>query len=237
MMGFAGMERDTVTGLNLAVNRVQRIRGRGGGRVRIRWGSRAGDADLYRYVGNAPTNQVDPEGLGEPATGMTPTHNQPQFPRPPFPAIPTSPIKGGSAPTGWQLLNHPKVRTAICAAWAKSQKNPPGFVHEEGGWIYMDPDGNITVVPTPSGPKVPWGEDGSTNHGHPPWVSGAYLVGTFHTHPYNWFPSPPDWGIEDVTSVPNIIIHKSGYCVYGWPTRRGGLGGSPGFPWPPLVLK
>ena len=37
MMGFAGMERDSVTGLNLAVYRVQNP-GRGGGRVRIRWG-------------------------------------------------------------------------------------------------------------------------------------------------------------------------------------------------------
>ncbi len=62
MMGFAGMERDTVTGLNLAVNRVQNP-GTG------RWDSQdpkgfvAGDADLYRYVANQAPNQMDPLGL------------------------------------------------------------------------------------------------------------------------------------------------------------------------------
>ena len=45
MMGFAGMERDTVTGLNLAVERVEDP-GTGGGRARIRWGFGGGDADL-----------------------------------------------------------------------------------------------------------------------------------------------------------------------------------------------
>ena len=62
MMGFAGMERDTVTGLNLAVYRVQDP-GTG------RWTSQdplsfaAGDADLYRFVGNSPTNFTDKSGL------------------------------------------------------------------------------------------------------------------------------------------------------------------------------
>jgi RHS repeat-associated protein len=61
MMGFAGMERDTVTGLNLAVNRVQNP-GTG------RWtspdplGFAGGDAELYRYVGNSPVEQLDPIG-------------------------------------------------------------------------------------------------------------------------------------------------------------------------------
>ncbi len=62
MMGFAGMERDTVTGLNLAVHRVENP-------TMGRWMSRdplgfnAWDADLYRYVGNEPTGALDPSGL------------------------------------------------------------------------------------------------------------------------------------------------------------------------------
>jgi len=60
--GFAGMERDTGTGLNLAVMR-QENPGTG------RWdspdalGFGAGDANLDRYVGNAPTSADDPSGL------------------------------------------------------------------------------------------------------------------------------------------------------------------------------
>ena len=62
MMGFAGMERDTVTGMNLAVYRVQDP-GTG------RWTSQdpltfaAGDADLYRFVGNSPASAADKSGL------------------------------------------------------------------------------------------------------------------------------------------------------------------------------
>ena len=62
MMGFAGMERDTVTGLNLAVNRVQNP-------ATARWdtqdplGFGGKDSDLYRYAGNDPVDLLDPSGL------------------------------------------------------------------------------------------------------------------------------------------------------------------------------
>jgi RHS repeat-associated protein len=62
MMGFAGMELDSVTGMNLAVYRVQNP-------VTGRWtsqdplGFRAGDADLYRYVANGPSVGADDSGL------------------------------------------------------------------------------------------------------------------------------------------------------------------------------
>jgi RHS repeat-associated protein len=62
MMGFAGMERDTVTGLNLAVNRVQDP-GTGRWTSRDPLGFAAGDANLYRYVGNGPVGLIDPSGL------------------------------------------------------------------------------------------------------------------------------------------------------------------------------
>jgi RHS repeat-associated protein len=61
MMGFAGMELDSVTGMNLAVYRVQDP-GTG------RWDSQdplgffACDTNLYRYVTNDPANESDPQG-------------------------------------------------------------------------------------------------------------------------------------------------------------------------------
>ena len=62
MMGFAGMERDTITGLNLAVNRVQNP-GTGRWTSQDPLGLGAGDPDLYRYVENDSTNAVDISGL------------------------------------------------------------------------------------------------------------------------------------------------------------------------------
>jgi len=61
LVGFAGMERSAATKLNLAVRRVQDP-------ATGRWispdpiGFRAGDPNLDRYVGNAPTNATDPTG-------------------------------------------------------------------------------------------------------------------------------------------------------------------------------
>ena len=62
MMGFAGMELDSVTGMNLAVYRVQDP-GTGRWTSQDPLGLGAGDADLYRYVGNGPINAADPLGL------------------------------------------------------------------------------------------------------------------------------------------------------------------------------
>ena len=63
MMGFAGMEQDAVTGLNLAVFREENPEAG-------RWDSQdplsfaAGDSDLYRYTGNGPDDNSDSSGLG-----------------------------------------------------------------------------------------------------------------------------------------------------------------------------
>jgi RHS repeat-associated protein len=62
LMGFAGLERDTATGLNLAVYRVQDP-GTG------RWDSQdpigyaGNDINLYRYIRNSPTDFIDLSGL------------------------------------------------------------------------------------------------------------------------------------------------------------------------------
>ena len=64
MMGFAGMERDTVTGLNLAVNRVENP-GTGRWTSQDPLGFAAGDSNLDRYVNNGPTVSNDPAGLAD----------------------------------------------------------------------------------------------------------------------------------------------------------------------------
>ncbi len=91
-----------------------------------------GDANLYRYVGNSSTDFTDPSGLQATSGGLV----GPPVPAPPVPFPPTlhPPIKPGVPPNAQQLLNNPKVQTAICVAWSNSQNNPPGGVHEEGGW-------------------------------------------------------------------------------------------------------
>ena len=65
MMGFAGMEQDAVTGLNLAVFREENP-GAGRWTSEDPLGFAAGDADLYRYLLNGPTSQRDPAGLAPP---------------------------------------------------------------------------------------------------------------------------------------------------------------------------
>ena len=62
MMGFAGLERDTVTGLNLAVFREQNP-GTGRWDSQDPFGFAAEDANLRRYAHNSPTDIVDPTGL------------------------------------------------------------------------------------------------------------------------------------------------------------------------------
>jgi RHS repeat-associated protein len=62
LVGFAGLERDTATNLNLAVERVQQP-------IIGRWtspdptGFSAGDTNIYRYINNSPTSATDPLGL------------------------------------------------------------------------------------------------------------------------------------------------------------------------------
>ena len=62
MMGFAGMEQDTVTGLNLAVFREENP-GTGRWDSQDPLGFSEKDTNLFRYAINSPTNFTDPTGL------------------------------------------------------------------------------------------------------------------------------------------------------------------------------
>ena len=62
MMGFGGMERDSVMGMNLAANRVQDP-GTGRWTSEDPLGFGGGDPELYGFVANNPSDLIDPSGL------------------------------------------------------------------------------------------------------------------------------------------------------------------------------
>jgi hypothetical protein len=89
----------------------------------------------------------------------------------------------GSNKTAEQIANDPIVQAAINASWADSNADNATTRHEEGGWIYEDADGNLTVGRWPAGNR-------SGINATPPMPPvGGQVVGEFHTHP-NWH--PPD---------------------------------------------
>jgi len=102
---FAGLEYDAATGLNLAVHRVL-LSPAGIWTSTDPMGFAAGDPNLYRFVGNRPSDMIDPMGLqvpmaanpkpaSPPLTSPYPRQSFPgpsyigtQFPKPVFPTTP-----------------------------------------------------------------------------------------------------------------------------------------------------
>ena len=135
------------------------------------------------------------------------------------------------APSAAELLRNPLVDAAIDAAWVDSQADDPVRRHEEGGWIYYElSSGQISVIRAQSG------ERGIINLKTPPELSGCIVVGKFHTHPNptaeGWDPGPSvdDELTDDLHGVPDLIRSDQGMFTSGPDTRRGGLGGRPGYP-------
>jgi hypothetical protein len=118
------------------------------------------------------------------------------------------------APTAAELLANRVVRQALEDAWAASEPSNPENRHEEGGWIYMDlKTAEIKIRRAPRGARAEIFLDS------PPEVSGAVVVGIFHTHP-----NPTAEGWDSGPSADN------GIHVSGPQSRRGGLAGGPGYP-------
>ena len=135
------------------------------------------------------------------------------------------------AATASYLLNHSRVRQALEQAWLNSLSADPARRHEEGGWIYMDTTtGVISVRPATSGARA------ALDLTTPPVVPGSVVVATFHTHPNpvdeGWDPGPSaeDTQSAQLLGVPCFIRAEDGIHVTGPDSRRGGLGGGPGFP-------
>ena len=72
--------------------------------------------------------------------------------------------------------------------------------------------------------------------GNPPLLLNHVIVGTYHTHPNpaseGWAtePSTQDEQAARYTGVPWLIRAEDGDHSTGPSSRRGGLGGGPGFP-------
>jgi uncharacterized Zn-binding protein involved in type VI secretion len=136
-----------------------------------------------------------------------------------------------AAPTAAELQTNPVVQAAMAQAWHDSQPGDSANRHEEGGWIYMNTNtGQVQILRAPAGARA------GLNLGGPPTVPGAVVVGTFHTHPNptaeGWMPGPSgtDQNSSANSGVPWLIRADDGVHNTGPASRRGGLGGGPGFP-------
>jgi hypothetical protein len=134
-------------------------------------------------------------------------------------------------PTASELLAHPAVIQAVAAAWADSQVDDPTNRHEEGGWIYLElTTGDIAVRRALAGTR------NRLSLANPPLLYNHVIVGTFHTHPNpasdGWVtgPSSQDQWAANYTGVPWLIRAEDGNHSTGPDSRRGGLGGGPGYP-------
>jgi hypothetical protein len=134
-------------------------------------------------------------------------------------------------PSAAELLANPTVTQALEQVWQDSEVNDPTRRHEEGGWIYLDLTTGAIVTS-----RAPAGTQNRLALGNPPLLTDHVVVGTFHTHPnpasegWKLGPSPQDEQGAQLTGVPWLIRAEDGLHSTGPDTRRGGLGGGPGYP-------
>ena len=135
------------------------------------------------------------------------------------------------APSAAELLRDPVVIDALEAAWNDSLPADPQQRHEEGGWIYCElSTGMISVV------RAAPGRRRAINLSRPTERAGCVIVGKFHTHPNpsdeGWDPAPSEQDelVDNRHGVPDLIRSDQGVFVSGPDSRRGGLGGPPGYP-------
>ena len=183
--GFAMLERDTVTGLNLAVYREENpATGRWDSQDPLRFA--ALDANLFRYVRNDPLGSSDGKGLA--IDGQI-----------------RLPAKFKWPNRGW-WYNNPFIRGKIEESWNKSKIGPP---HEEGGWIYYNPKtGAFAWSAWPPGEPNPHGGEHlhiNVPNQNPP--AGYCTVGFFHVHPFHGNPSGPDQTRVRKSKKPDAIIY------------------------------
>jgi hypothetical protein len=135
------------------------------------------------------------------------------------------------APTAADLLNELVVQQALGQAWTDSLAGDPIQRHEEGGWIYVNmTTGEVVARRAPAGLQT------TLDLSAPPLIPDAVVVATFHTDPnpsadgWDSGPSAADTQSAWLFGVPCLIRADDGIHMTGPPSRRGGLGGGPGFP-------
>ena len=123
------------------------------------------------------------------------------------------------------------VQAAFAAAWADSLPDDAVLRHEEGGFIYANPNTRDVIVR-----RVPPGSRWLLDLSSPLEVAGYHVVATYHTHPNpiaeggDPEPSPDDRFWADDSGVPWFVISEAGTCYVGPSSRVGGLGGLAGYP-------
>src|SRR5262245_3470930 len=133
-------------------------------------------------------------------------------------------------PTAAELMNDAIVRQALEDAWTDSLTDDPNRRHEEGGWIYLNVAGQISIQRAVSG------EQALLDLSNPPSIPDSFIVGKFHTHPNpsteGWEPRPSetDQRTDARHGVPDLIRADDGIHVSGPDSRRGGLTGNAGYP-------
>ena len=135
------------------------------------------------------------------------------------------------SPTLADIRDNPDVQQALEEAWIDSLPEDASRQHEEGGWIYFEVATGAVIVRRSSR-----GEQALLDLSHPPILSGAVIVATFHTHPnpgrdgWDTGPSAADTRSAWVLGVPCLIRAEDRTHTTGPEARRGGLTGDPGFP-------
>jgi hypothetical protein len=135
------------------------------------------------------------------------------------------------APTAADLLKESIVNEGLEDAWSDSNPGDPAGRHEEGGWIYLDTTTGVLSIQRASS-----GSQATLDLTNPPLVSGSVVVATFHTHPnpsaegWESGPSAADTQSAELFGVPCLIRADDGIHTTGPVSRRGGLGGGPGYP-------
>jgi hypothetical protein len=212
-----------------------------------------GDANLYRYIGNSPTNFTDPSGLqAKPKPIPSPVKEPPLPPTsgPRYP--PPAPITPGIPANINQLNQNPYIRDQYKQAWRDSLPDPNHKIkesHEEGGWIFQECNGTglkvIRATPAEPDPENP-DAVAHIDLNNPPQLPGYALIGAFHTHPFMAPPGCPNsdpvrrqkQGGGDILwawkhGIPNIVVSEKGlFCAgpqitKGLPDGAVGPGGLP----------
>jgi len=182
-------------------------------------GFAAGDTNLFRYVGNTPTDDLDPLGLGKQEQ-----KNWKNYQNDPAEAV-KYPGPDIGHPGYKQLLKDATadndVLAELCASLTQSRNK-----HKEiGGFILWNPTTGDYEV-THSGV---WPDDEERERSHVHWpkrrANGDPIAGSgyvpviwFHTHPNTPGPSPGDKDVATgkLNQIPLFIIfNPNGVCYTG----------------------